>query len=70
MINVFAWPATGVVHPATAHADGYTLLRWAQGGLQFWAVSDIDATELATFRDAFAQRASIALDGSSGGPGD
>jgi anti-sigma factor RsiW len=57
VINVFAWPATGVVHPATAHADGYALLRWAQDGLQFWAVSDIDATELATFRDAFEARA-------------
>jgi anti-sigma factor RsiW len=70
VINVFAWPSSGVMAPTTTHDDGYTLIRWAQGGLQFWAISDVDATELAHFRDVFAQRASTALDGSSGGPGD
>jgi anti-sigma factor RsiW len=70
VINVFAWPSAGVMAPATTHDDGYTLMRWTQSGLQFWAISDVDATELARFRDLFAQRASIALDGSSDGPGD
>jgi anti-sigma factor RsiW len=61
VINVFAWPAsgsqTGLPSATTAHADGYTLMRWTSGGLQFWAVSDVDAAELARFRDAFEQRA-------------
>ena len=59
VINVFAWPASGTAAATTAHADGYTLLRWTQDGLQFWAVSDVDATELARFRALFEARAAL-----------
>ncbi|HTO56807.1 MAG TPA: zf-HC2 domain-containing protein [Pseudomonadales bacterium] len=59
VINVFAWPASGAAAATTAHTDGYTLLRWTQDGLQFWAVSDVDATELAQFRALFEARAAV-----------
>ena len=55
-INLFVRPAgrfsslTGVV----AHRDGYSLVRWTQGGLEFWAVSDIGADDLQLFHRAFA----------------
>jgi hypothetical protein len=29
------------------------LAWWTRGGLEFWAVSDIDERELQQFRDAF-----------------
>jgi anti-sigma factor RsiW len=69
VINVFVWPATGAVRPATVHSDGYTLLRWAQHGLQFWAVSDVDAADLDQFRTAFEARAvAPASEGSNSAP--
>jgi anti-sigma factor RsiW len=57
-INVFAWPAKGTVLPATrsSRRDGYSLIEWKRGGLEFWAVSDIDPTELGQFQAAFAER--------------
>ena len=57
VINLFAWPATGTSAATTTHAEGYTLMRWTLGGLQFWALSDIDEGELARFRSAFKQHA-------------
>jgi anti-sigma factor RsiW len=65
VINVFAWPATGAAVATTAHADGYTLLRWMSGGLQFWAVSDVDASELAQFRDAFERHVAAPMNESA-----
>lgn len=35
--------------PAPAIADGYNLLRWTDDGVGYWAISDLDAQELATF---------------------
>lgn len=57
VINLFAWPASGASAATTVHAEGYTLMRWTSGGLQFWALSDIDESELARFRAAFEQHA-------------
>lgn len=54
-INLFVRPAPLGVTPiaATMHMQSYRLVRWVSGGLEFWAVSDIDESELAQFRDAF-----------------
>ena len=57
VINLFVWPEHG--HPPSAgetRRDGYTLVRWSRGGLEFWAVSDIDAADLEAFRHAFIAR--------------
>ena len=58
VINVFVWPATGgIARPAAEIGrDGYHLERWREGGLEFWAVSDLEARELAAFRTAFIER--------------
>jgi len=57
-INVFVWPAAG--HDLTAtrtfRREGYSLAEWKHGDLEFWAVSDIDATELRQFQAAFVGR--------------
>ncbi len=57
-INVFVWPAkgTGLMSNRSSRRDGYSLAEWKRGGLEFWAVSDIDPTELAQFRAAFTER--------------
>jgi anti-sigma factor RsiW len=55
VINVFIRPEPqGLMRPAPARPhDGYNLLRWTQGGLEFWAVSDVEAGDLRALRDAF-----------------
>ena len=60
VINLFVWPASSdptaaSVKSATSR-DGYNLENWRAGGLNFWAVSDGNADDLARFRDAFINR--------------
>jgi anti-sigma factor RsiW len=51
-INLFVWPASGEASD-TMSVDGYTVLHWREGDLDFWAVSDVAADDLAQFRAAF-----------------
>ena len=61
VINLFVWPASpdaaATAVKATASRDGYNIENWRSGGLNFWAVSDVSANDLARFRDAFSARA-------------
>jgi anti-sigma factor RsiW len=36
--------------------SGYSVAHWRSGGLEFWAVSDIDRRDLEAFHQAFANR--------------
>jgi len=59
IINVFVWPA-GSNAPATSGSsrrDGYNLMSWTQSGLQLWAVSDVETSELDQLRAEFRERA-------------
>lgn len=58
IINVFVWPGSPVAQSSTAH-DGYNLMEWSGGGLVFWGVSDVNPTDLATFRQSFVQHAGL-----------
>jgi anti-sigma factor RsiW len=51
VINVFSWPADqdGEAAPAPRARNGYNLERWRQGGVEYWAVSDLNAAELRQF---------------------
>jgi len=42
-INVFIWPAETKTDqsPHAETIDGYHLVHWRQGGLQFWMISDV-----------------------------
>jgi anti-sigma factor RsiW len=49
VINVFVRPDAGADRrPAHLTVRGYALLNWAKGGLDYWAVSDINPPELDT----------------------
>lgn len=52
LINVFIWP-TGQDPGATAKSaltrQGYHLLSWTKAGMTFWAVSDLNESELGQF---------------------
>ena len=57
LINLFVWPdhksaASGATR--TFSRDGYNVLRWVDGGLVFWAVSDLNPAELKDFAQAYA----------------
>jgi len=48
LVNVFIWPAGGA--PAGQQefsSQGYHLVRWNDADLEYWAVSDLNARELA-----------------------
>jgi anti-sigma factor RsiW len=49
-INVFVWPDTG--RAKTAESDvrkGFNVVHYRDGGMAVWAVSDLEAGELARF---------------------
>ncbi|MDR3518677.1 MAG: anti-sigma factor [Azospirillaceae bacterium] len=53
VINLFVWPQAGRAGAATAR-DGFNLINWTEAGLDFWAVSDLNDTELKQFQADFA----------------
>jgi anti-sigma factor RsiW len=48
-INLFVRPdAAGSSSPQTIESrQGYNLMHWSPGGFEFWAASDVSATDLA-----------------------
>jgi anti-sigma factor RsiW len=51
VINLFIWPVSGGSAPLTqpASRQGYNVFRWTTGGMTYWAVSDLNTTELREF---------------------
>ena len=58
LINLFVLPAhSGPLAGPPHHAPtSYSVVHWTRGGLDFWAVSDVEAGDLETFHKAFAAR--------------
>lgn len=56
VINLFVRPAMGAsLWPdLESHQIGYTLIRWRQGDLEFWSISDIAPIDLARFHRVFS----------------
>jgi anti-sigma factor RsiW len=50
-INVFIMPATrgNDSSPALSTRRGYNILRWRRHGMEYWAISDLNETELRQF---------------------
>jgi anti-sigma factor RsiW len=49
-INVFIWPSTNSAQGLQASTiNGYNLFQWHQSGMDFWAASDLNASELHGF---------------------
>ena len=46
MINVYVWPASGTESSVEAVRQGYNVMHWYAGGMQYWAVSDVSSAEL------------------------
>lgn len=50
-INVFVWPVAGpeALPAGSSSHDGYNVIHWTVGGMNFWAVSDLNPQELDEF---------------------
>ncbi|MBV9611786.1 MAG: anti-sigma factor [Acidobacteriaceae bacterium] len=56
IINVFVWPkAQGKPGLLTLAVNGFNLVGWQDAGLVYWAVSDLNGTELREFARTYAQ---------------
>jgi anti-sigma factor RsiW len=55
VISLTAMPAPGMpdAAPSTRASEGYHLLAWTEGGMTYWAVSDVAAADLARFAELF-----------------
>ncbi|MDE3010256.1 MAG: anti-sigma factor [Pseudomonadota bacterium] len=56
LVDLYLWPDTHDSGETRTQWRGFKLARWSDGGMQYWAVSDMDATELAHFGAAWRIR--------------
>ncbi|MEJ8825706.1 anti-sigma factor [Variovorax humicola] len=60
VINLFVWPADagqgGAQPPRLSTRQGYNLAHWTAAGMNAWAISDVDATELQAFAELVRTR--------------
>jgi mycothiol system anti-sigma-R factor len=57
-INLFVWPTTPADSKAQKMVErqGYHLLHWTDGDFTYWAVSDVNASDLQNFKELFEQQ--------------
>jgi len=53
VINVFIWPEEGEKAPSFETQQGYSVGYYKHGGMEYWAVSDMNEGELKDFIDHF-----------------
>ncbi len=51
VINVFTCPHTETVAPVASEQRGYHIMHWADSGMEYWVISDVNAGELQQFAD-------------------
>lgn len=49
VIDMYIWPSTRDQAAQPATVRGFNTLRWSQGGMQYWLVSDLDKSEVDRF---------------------
>ena len=57
-INLFVWPieSNAAKSTNTMSRQGYQLLHWVDSNFNYWAVSDVNADDLQTFRQGFEEQ--------------
>jgi len=60
-INLFIWPTTPTDSKgeATVVRQGYHLLHWNDGDFTYWAVSDVNISDLQNFKQLFEQQKAL-----------
>ena len=55
VINLFVWPDAQASSAMRASSkQGFNVLHWAQAGMTFWAISDLNAADIRTFAETYA----------------
>lgn len=52
-ITLYQWPAERGTAPEKLQRRGFNLVRWSDGAMQYWVVSDVDGAELERFAAAW-----------------
>jgi anti-sigma factor RsiW len=52
-IDLYQWPLDHGVAQEKLQRRGFNLVRWSDGAMQYWAVSDVDGAELERFAAAW-----------------
>jgi anti-sigma factor RsiW len=55
IINLFIWPSTDAPETTPTTIQGYHLINWTAGNTTYWAVSDVELSELQTFAQLIQQ---------------
>lgn len=55
IVNLFTWPSTAPAAPSAQTRNGYHLQTWTSGEMTYWAVSDLNETELRQFVSLYRQ---------------
>ena len=57
VVDLFVWPSSRAASTAcAAFAAGFNVVHWADGSMQYWAVSDMDREEIESFTRLWQQR--------------
>jgi len=61
-INLFVWPSAEALatNEKASERQGYNVIRWSNGGMTYWAVSDLNLPELQEFVQLLKQQGSVA----------
>ena len=51
IINIFIYPSQESPAAGVSSRQGFNVVRWTKNGMTFWAVSDLNATELQSFAE-------------------
>jgi len=60
VVDVFVWPGDAVSAPSRVQRKGFNVVRWSDGAMQVWVVSDADRAEIERFAQAWQRRAEAA----------
>ena len=53
IINLFTWPAGTAPGVRSWSRQGYNMVHWKKGEMDYWAIADITLAELEQFRDLY-----------------
>ena len=57
VVDLFIWPSGDHKTPVRSVRRGFNVVHWADGSMQYWAVSDMDREEIDAFTRLWQQRA-------------
>ena len=57
VVDVFVWPSAARSMPLRSQHKGFNVLHWADGSMQYWAVSDLERAEMERFAQLWREQA-------------